>query len=133
VAEVRGRQIDLGLDLLDRQIVDKDGRPAGNVDDLEFEWPADRKGPPYVTAILAGPAAWSKRLDGRVGRWVGALQARLNGGDGRPVRISMGIVKHVGVMVEVTVSVSDLGTWRLQRWVRDTIVLKIPGAGHAPE
>jgi sporulation protein YlmC with PRC-barrel domain len=130
---VLGREMDLGLDLLDRQIVDKDGQPAGNVDDVEFEWPRGGSGPPYVSAILAGPAAWSKRLDGRLGRAVGTLHARLSERDAELVRISMAIVKRVGVMVELTVAASDLGTWNLQRWAREKIVLKIPGAGHAPE
>jgi sporulation protein YlmC with PRC-barrel domain len=130
---VRGREMDLGLDLLDRQIVDKDGQPAGNVDDLEFDWPREGSGPPYVSSILAGPGAWSKRLDGRLGKWIGALHARLQEGDAESIRISMAIVKQVGVMVELTVAASDLGTWNLQRWARDKIVLKIPGAGHAPE
>jgi sporulation protein YlmC with PRC-barrel domain len=125
--------MDLGLDLLDRQIVDKDGQPAGNVDDVEFEWPREGSGPPYVSAILAGPGAWSKRLDGRLGRGVGALHARLSEGDAELVRISMAVVKRVGVMVELTVAATDLGTWNLQRWARDKILRKIPGAGHAPE
>jgi hypothetical protein len=125
--------MDLGLDLLDRHIVDKDGHPAGNVDDLEFEWPLEGAGPPYVSAILAGPGALSKRLGGRLGKWIGSVHARLNKGDAGPVRVSMGIVKRVGVKVELTVAGSDLGTWDLQRWTRDRIVRKIPGAGHAPE
>jgi hypothetical protein len=129
----QGRRMDLGLDLLDRHIVDKDGQPAGNVDDLEFEWPSDGAGPPFVSALLTGPGALSKRLGGRLGRWIGAVHARLNKGVPEPVRVSMGIVKRVGVKVELTVAGTDLRTWDLQRWARDRIILKIPGAGHAPE
>jgi sporulation protein YlmC with PRC-barrel domain len=125
--------MDLALDFLDRQMVDKDGQPVGNVDDLELEWPQDGAGPPFVSVILAGPGALSKRLGGGLGKWIGAVHTRLNRGDPEPVRISMGIVKRVGVKVELTVAGSDLRTDKLQRWVLDNIVLKIPGARHAPE
>ena len=43
-----GRVLEAGLHLLDRQLVDRDGRLAGKVDDLEFELPEG--GPPVVTA-----------------------------------------------------------------------------------
>jgi sporulation protein YlmC with PRC-barrel domain len=44
--------IDLGLGLLDHQLVDCDGRRCGNVDDLELE--GVREGRPVVKAILVG-------------------------------------------------------------------------------
>src|SRR2546426_5894659 len=46
-----GRPVDAGLDLLDRQLIDPDGRMAGNVDDLELAIPTEG-GRPVVTAIL---------------------------------------------------------------------------------
>ena len=57
-------EIDLGLGLLDHQLLDRDGRRCGNVDDLELS--GVREGDPYVAAILTGPPAWRGR--GRVGR-----------------------------------------------------------------
>ena len=36
----------IGFDLLDRQIVDRDGEPVGKVDDLELSY--DRDGRPAV-------------------------------------------------------------------------------------
>ena len=128
-----GRRIDLALGFLDRHIVDKDGRPAGNVDDLELQWPREGQGPPYVSAILAGPGAMSKRLGGRLGRWIGAVHKRLNHGDAEPARIAMGIVKRVGEKVELIVGGDEVETSKLQKWALDTVVGKIPGAGHAPE
>jgi sporulation protein YlmC with PRC-barrel domain len=57
-------EIDLGLGLLDHQLVDRDGRRCGKVDDLELE--GVRDGEPRVVAILTGPPAWRGR--GAVGR-----------------------------------------------------------------
>jgi sporulation protein YlmC with PRC-barrel domain len=128
-----GRRTDLALNVLDRQIVDREGRPAGNVYDLEFTWPEDGIGPPFVTALLAGPGALSQRLDGRLGKWISSIHARLNRGDGEPARVSMGVVQKIGVKVELTVAATDLGTWNFQKWVLGRIISKIPGARHAPE
>jgi hypothetical protein len=57
-------EIDLGLGILDHQLVDCDGRRCGKVDDLELEGVND--GDARVAAILTGPPAWRRR--GVVGR-----------------------------------------------------------------
>jgi len=49
----------LGLEVLDRQLVDADDELCGKVDDLELEAAADGM---RVSAILFGPAAWPDRL-----------------------------------------------------------------------
>jgi hypothetical protein len=128
---LEGRKIDLALNLLDRQIVDKDGLPAGNVDDVDFEWPRDG-GSPYVSALLVGPGALSERLGGRLGRWISSIHARLTG-DSQPPGVGMGVVKIIANKVELTVSASQIGTSELQEWVRDKIIGKIPGSERAPE
>ena len=49
--------IDAGLQLLDRQIVDRDGRMTGKVDDLELTQLEDA--PPFLSALITGPGALS--------------------------------------------------------------------------
>ena len=70
--EVSGTQIDIGLHVLDHQLLDRDGRRCGNVDDLAIEGgPGERA---EVVAILVGPGYWgparrpdreTRRLDRR--------------------------------------------------------------------
>ena len=128
-----GRTMDAGLHLLDRQLIDCDGRLAGKVDDLELELP-EGGGPPAVTAILAGPGALSRRIGGRFGAWLEAVANRLREGDDRkPARISFGVVKRVGSAVELSVPRADLETNRLEAWTRDHLIGKLPGAGDAPD
>ena len=94
-----GRVLEAGLHLLDRQLVDSDGRLAGKVDDLELELP-EGGGPPLVTAILAGPGALSRRVGGRFGAWLEAVANRLRDGDDRrPARVAFGVVKRIGSAV----------------------------------
>jgi sporulation protein YlmC with PRC-barrel domain len=57
-------EIDLGLGVLDHQLVDSDGRRCGKVDDLELS--GIRDGDPRVAAILTGSPAWRGR--GMLGR-----------------------------------------------------------------
>src|SRR6266496_1573872 len=127
-----GRTMDAGLRLLDRQLIDRDGCLVGNVDDLELTEPAD--GPPRVTAILAGPGALAGRLGGRLGRWLEGVSNRLREGDeDRPARISFGLVTEIGSAVRLAGARADLETDRVERWVREHVIGRIPGAGDAPE
>ncbi|HEY2777753.1 MAG TPA: hypothetical protein VGI77_07590 [Gaiellaceae bacterium] len=64
-------EFDIGLHLMDRQLLDKDGRRCGNVDDLAIEG-----GPgevPEVVALLVGPGHWGRRAGwaGRLAGWIG--------------------------------------------------------------
>ena len=123
-----GRVVDAGLELLDRQMIDVDGRMAGNVDDLELTFSPDG-GPPSVTAILAGPGALSRRIGGRIGDAVAKVHARLQEGDIEgPARVSFGAVTSVASDVRLAVSREDLEIHRFERWARDTIIAKIPGS-----
>jgi hypothetical protein len=128
-----GRTLEAGLQLLDRQLIDKDGRLAGKVDDLELELP-EGGGPPVVTAILSGPGALSRRVGGRLGAWLEAVANRLRAGDERrPARVSFGLVKRIGSAVDLSVAKVELETDRLEAWTRDHLIGRLPGAGDAPE
>jgi sporulation protein YlmC with PRC-barrel domain len=123
-----GRSFDAGLSLLDRQLVDVEGRMAGKVDDLELDFPADG-GPPYVSAILAGPGALAHRIGGRPGAWLESIHARLQESDEEgPASISFGAVQRITSAIELAVHRDDLETIRFEAWVRDRIISRIPGA-----
>jgi sporulation protein YlmC with PRC-barrel domain len=129
------RELLAGLHLVDHQIIDCNGRMAGKVDDLELELAdADDPGaePPVVTAILSGAGALARRLEGRLGRWLESLDARLSA-ERVPSRVPFEMVTEVGSHVRVNVTRDELETNRGEQWARDTIVGHIPGAGHAPE
>ena len=123
-----GRVIDAGLELLDRQMLDREGRMAGNVDDLELLWRSG-EGPPRVIAILAGPGALARRLGGRLGRAVAAAHERLQDRylEG-PARIDFGVVAAIGSDVRLTVDRDALGTMRFEAWTRDRVITRIPGS-----
>jgi sporulation protein YlmC with PRC-barrel domain len=59
-------KLHLGHNILDHQLLDKDGRRCGNVDDLAIE-------NAEVVAILSGPGVWPQRSGwlGRLAGWIG--------------------------------------------------------------
>ena len=123
----RGRRLLLGLQLLDRQIVDREGRLAGKVDDVELTTP-DEGGPPIVTAVVSGRGALAQRLGGRLGRLAGVLSRRLDPEQGDPGRIPLRDVSDIGNHVTVARDADELTVYTAERAVRDGIVGRIPGA-----
>ena len=65
------RQIDLGLLLVDHQLLDSEDRRCGNVDELALEGgPGEAL---EVVAIISGPGTWRQRAGwtGRLASWIG--------------------------------------------------------------
>ncbi len=120
-----------GLDLLDRQIIDRDDELVGKVDDLELS--NDKDEPPRVVALLLGPQAYGQRLGGRLGNWIATTGARI-AGTRQPIRIPLEVVKDIGVSIKLSVSSADLDrVERLDDWLEEHVIRRIPGAGDATE
>jgi hypothetical protein len=110
--------IDLGLNLLDHQLLDAENRRCGKVDDLALEGgPGEEL---ELVAILCGPGVWCARagLIGRAAAWLG--------GGGR-VRIPWQDVAQVGSHVKLRKRAAELGLGRGDDRLR-SYVDKIPGS-----
>jgi sporulation protein YlmC with PRC-barrel domain len=129
---MEARRLWAGLHLLDRQLVDRDGRMAGMVDDLELE--SGESGQLYVTAILSGPGALANRFARDVfGDWMRWVHAIVSPGERDPARIPFNVVQDIGNHVTLGADRDDVGTASAERWFRDHVVAHIPGSGHASE
>ena len=114
------KTIDLGLNLLDHQLLDAEGRRCGKVDDIALEG-----GPGEdleVVAILCGPGVWRARAG-----WIGRIAAWLGGG--RRVRVPWEDVGGVGSHVKLRNRAQELGLGRGDDRLRPYIE-KIPGSDH---
>ncbi len=111
-------EIDIALKVLDHQILDREGRRCGNVDDLEIEGGPGETA--RVTAILVGPGVWAQRAR-RIG-WIASFV-----GGGRRVRVPWEDVTEVESHVVLSKTAEELGLGRgddrLRPWIE-----KIPGA-----
>ena len=105
--------IDVALCVLDRQLLDVDGRRCGNVDDLAIE-------DGVVVAILSGPGVWPTRAG-----WIGRVASRI-GGDDR-IRIPWSEVKELGSQVVLRGRAEEYGLGRgddrLRPWIE-----RLPGS-----
>lgn len=112
-------ELDIGLNVLDHQLLDKDGRRCGNVDDIAIEG-----GPgevPHVTALLVGPGYWGPRAG-----WIGRLAGWIGGGS--KVRLEWSEVAKIDSAVHLKRDATTLGLGRGDDRLRPHIE-KIPGAG----
>ena len=113
-------EIDLGLGVLDHQLVDSELHRCGKVDDLELEGIQD--GEPRVTAILAGPA-WGER--GRIGRLAAWVARRT--GRRQVVHVPWSEVERIRFGVRLRRTSHELGLDRGEERAR-RLVERIPGA-----
>lgn len=128
VPPISAGRIELGLRLLDHQIVGAGGSLLGNVDNLEVR---EMGGELLVTGIVSGPAAHGPRQPGRLGDWIVAIWRRLRPEE-RPVPLAMPMahVRRIASDVEVSAWAEDVlnGTNALEMWLRRFVVNRIPGA-----
>jgi hypothetical protein len=111
--------MDLVGDLLDKRLLDKNGRYVGTVDSIVLE--VDGDAPPIVTAVRVGAPALLRRLHPRLARWARRL----------PVTdLPMSKIREAGMDVEVEVDGERHSTLLgVEKWIRTHIVERIPGSG----
>ena len=116
----------IGFHLLDRQIIDRDGRDVGKVDDVELA--IDDAGSMTVTALLVGPVALGPRLGRGLGGIVTGFATRLHPKPGTdPLRIPYDLVTTVGPAITLSVDREVLVEPQLESWLRDHLIGRIPG------
>jgi sporulation protein YlmC with PRC-barrel domain len=112
------QELDVAFGMLDHQLVDKEGRRCGKVDDLELEGAVG--GPVRVTSILAGTGYWAGRFHGPFRRLATTL-------GGSAVRIPWEDVREVGSAIHLKKTAEELrlgrGDDRARRWVE-----RLPGS-----
>ena len=126
-----GRVLHAGLQVLDRQLVDRSGRLCGKVDDLELTEP-DEQGRLYVAAILSGPGALLARTGhARLGGWLRRVTAFTFPGDrDDAVRVPFSRVADIGNHITLSLDAEQVATFAGERWVRDHVIGHIPGSRH---
>jgi hypothetical protein len=117
--------MDLVHDLLDKAVIDRNGRDMGRVDGIVLSHRAGAA--PRVVAFEVGPVVAAHRLGPIFGRWAAALEHAFGVDEGRPLRVGiadiLGIHDHVKVDVAFGETSAATVEQRLRRWVRS-----IPGS-----
>jgi hypothetical protein len=122
-----GRRYDAALHLLDRQLIDPDGRLIGKVDDLELT--ETDSGRLVLSAVLTGPGALGHRLGGRIGSWMIRGWQRLHPAEGpEPNRVDVADIVRIDSAVHLARGADALGLQGFERWLHDRLTRHIPGA-----
>jgi len=117
--------MDVVHDVLDKQIVDRNGREMGRVDGIVLDVREDA--PPRLADVLIGASVLGARVNPVLGRWVHGLEHGLGIGDQRPIRIAFSHVDTVGEKVTVDLTVGETDVETLEGRIR-TWLLNIPGS-----
>jgi hypothetical protein len=111
--------MDLIRDLLDKHVVDRNGREMGRVDSVVVE--IRRDAPPRVAAIELGLAVLVHRVRPLFSRSVAALEHAFGVGEGQPVRIGTGDILDVNDHVKVDRAFGETAAatveQRLRAWI----------------
>ena len=129
----RADLFDLGLRLLDRQLVGSEDELFGNVDNALLETVG---GQLAVTALVCGPAALGPRFGGRTDVWMRSIWRRLRPErDPAPVVIPMTHVARVAAEVTLDDNAQQMiaDNAQLERWLRYYLINRIPGATGGPD
>ena len=109
----------LGRDVLDKQMLDELRDKMGKVDGLVLEL---REGePPRLSHVAMGGAVLAARLKPSFGAWLAKRRP--------PLLIPWERVRDVGLDIEVNVCRDDTPAMRVERWLRERVVARIPGSG----
>jgi hypothetical protein len=111
--------MNLARDVLDKRVVDRNGRDMGRVDRVVLRVCAGQ--PPAVTGIEIGPSALAHRLGRLTGCLAEALECAFGVSEGRPVRLRVSEILDVDTHVRVSVAVGETAAaaveQRLRRWI----------------
>jgi hypothetical protein len=120
----------LGKQVVDKELLDRAGSRAGKVDDLLLVLPdpADAASFPKVSAILTGPMALSQNFS-RPLRWLVRRGYHVLGlSDPRPAAIPWDRVTTIDVIVHVDLDRKAAGWSALGDAVNRRIIGRLPGA-----
>ena len=116
----------LGEHVLDQQVVDRSDQHMGKVDGIVLEL---RQGkPPRVARLVIGGGNAARRVHRRFGEWLVRWRRSWGPADDDPLEVPWSKVLKIGIDVKVDLDASTTSAWAWERWVRDHIIGRIPGA-----
>ncbi len=106
-------------DLLDKQLIDRNGIPIGKADGLILR--LENNHPPVLADIETGSGVVVSRLSKKLGDLGSPRLKRF--------RIPWSAVKNVDVDIAIDVSEESTPLYRWQKWLRERVLCWIPGGG----
>lgn len=117
--------MDVVRDVLDKFIVDRNGREMGRVDGILLEVRDNE--PPRLAEVLIGASVLGFRFKPLIGQLVHGIECALGLGDERPIGLKFSDVDAIGDKVKIDLPIGETGADTFERRVRRWLV-NIPGS-----
>jgi sporulation protein YlmC with PRC-barrel domain len=118
--------VELRRDILDQQVIDRDGMPMGRVDGIVLRIRQGR--PPTVARLVIGGPTPLRRLSRALARRAERWRKRWGPAEREGLEVPWRQVLKVGIDVRVDVEAERTPATAWERWVRDRLITRIPGA-----
>jgi hypothetical protein len=135
MGEREGRKdsiMELGKHVVDKGILDRDGRRAGKVDDLILEChelgAAGDAAEPEVLAIVSGPLALVRNMPAGIRGFAFHVYRLAGIARPQPTEVAWKHVAAIDVMVHLDISREAAGMATLEQAVERRFIRRIPGA-----
>ena len=117
--------MNLVSEVLDEQLCDSKGKPAGRVDGIVLELRDDK--PPRVAYVEVSPITFLSRLSRRLAWWYAPHDRRFGEGRGVPFRIPWTRLTRSGPSLQMDIDSEATPIVAVEDWLRRHIVEHIPG------
>jgi hypothetical protein len=115
----------LVAEVLDQQLCDSRGKPAGRVDGIVLELRDDK--PPRVAYVEVSPITFLSRISQRLARWYARRDRRFGEGRGTPFRIPWTRLTPSGPTLQTDLNSEATPIVAVEKWLRRRVVERIPG------
>lgn len=115
----------LVAEVLDQQLCDSRGKPAGRVDGIVLELRNDR--PPRVAYVEVSPITFLSRINRRLAWWYARHDRRFGKDRGVPFRIPWARLTPSGPSLQMDFDSEGTPIVAVEDWLRRHIVERIPG------
>jgi hypothetical protein len=120
--------IELARDVLDKQLVDRDGTKMGRVDGLVLL--LDDDGRPRVDHLQLGFVVLARRVHPRLEKWLQKIRERWSvRKTARQIVEWEKVTELTTGHIKVDLIARETPAFDWERWLRDKIVMHLPGAG----
>jgi len=112
-------------DVLDKNVIDRNGREMGRVDGILIEQQPNQ--PVRLTAVLIGPAALGDRLHPALGRVVRRIEKRFGVDGDRPARVAFSDIDEIETKVRLRLAIGETAVAAVEQRLRSWVV-RLPGS-----
>jgi sporulation protein YlmC with PRC-barrel domain len=118
--------MELGRDILDQQVTDRNGIPMGRADGIVLELKGGS--PPRVARLAVGGPTLLRRISPALARRAERWRKRWGPEERSGLEVPWSKVLKVGIDVKVDLDAERTPALAWERWVRERIIGRIPGA-----